>query len=99
MRLALKAQSNCRSTIEALGELKHPKAVAFVKQANIAHTQQVNNGAPAGISRPVRAGAGAGAEKLTSAPNKLLEQTHGERLDFGAPGKAAGAIREFLVRR
>lgn len=42
--LALRAQSQCRSTIEALAEIKNPKPVAFVKQANIAHQQQVNNG-------------------------------------------------------
>lgn len=43
-RLALKAQSQCRATIEALAEIKNPRAVAFVKQANIAQQQQVNNG-------------------------------------------------------
>src|SRR3546814_496950 len=44
MRLALKAQSQARTTIETLAEVKNPKAVAFVKQANIANNQQVNNG-------------------------------------------------------
>ncbi len=45
MTLALKTQSQVRSTILALAELKYPKQVAFVKQANIAHgNQQVNNG-------------------------------------------------------
>ena len=43
--LAFKAQAQCRATIEALAEIKNPKPVAFVKQANIAHGhQQVNNG-------------------------------------------------------
>ncbi len=37
MTLALKAQSQSRSTIQALNELKYPKQVAFVKQANISH--------------------------------------------------------------
>jgi hypothetical protein len=42
MRLALKAQSQCRATIETLGELKNPPV--FAKQANIANgPQQVNN--------------------------------------------------------
>jgi len=46
MRMALKAQAQCRSTLEALAEIKNPRAVAFVKQANIAHgPQQINNGA------------------------------------------------------
>lgn len=45
LRLALKAQSQCRTTLEALAEIKNPRPVAFVKQANIAHgPQQVNNG-------------------------------------------------------
>ena len=47
LRLAFKAQSQSRATVEALGELKNPRAVAFVRQANFAQQQQVNNGAPA----------------------------------------------------
>jgi transposase InsO family protein len=44
MRLALKAQSQCRATVEALAEMKNPKPVAYVQQANIANgPQQVNN--------------------------------------------------------
>lgn len=44
MRLALKAQGQCRATIETLAEIKNPKPVAFVRQANIAAGhQQVNN--------------------------------------------------------
>ena len=45
MRLALKAQGQCRATLEALAEVKNP-AVVFARQANIAHgPQQVNNAA------------------------------------------------------
>lgn len=45
-RLALKAQSQCRATLEALAEIKNTHPVAFVQQANIAHgPQQVNYGA------------------------------------------------------
>jgi hypothetical protein len=33
MRLALKAQSQCRTTVEALGELKNLQPVAFIHQA------------------------------------------------------------------
>lgn len=48
MRLALKAQSQCRATVESLAIVKNPPGVAFVKQANIAAGhQQVNNGTPA----------------------------------------------------
>lgn len=45
MKLALKAQAQTVRTIEALGELKSPKHIAFVAQANISNGhQQVNNG-------------------------------------------------------
>lgn len=45
LALALKAQAQCRATLEALAEVKNPRPVAFVKQANISQgPQQVNNG-------------------------------------------------------
>lgn len=69
MRLALKAQSNCRATAEALAAIQNPPAV-FAHQANIANgPQQVNNSLPSSRAR-----------KSTSEPNELLE-AHGERLD------------------
>jgi len=43
MRLALKAQSQCRATLETLAVVKNPQPVAFVRQANIGYHQQVNN--------------------------------------------------------
>lgn len=43
MRLALKAQGQCRATLETLALIKSP-ATVFARQANIAHgPQQVNN--------------------------------------------------------
>jgi hypothetical protein len=45
MRLALKAQSQCRATLETLANIKNPPVV-YARQANIAHgPQQVNNAA------------------------------------------------------
>lgn len=44
LRLGLKAQAQAVRTIEVLAEMKNPRSVAFVKQANIANNQQVNNG-------------------------------------------------------
>lgn len=41
--IALKAQSNCRKTLMALAELKHPRRTTIIKQQNNAITQQVNN--------------------------------------------------------
>lgn len=86
LRLALKAQSQCRTTLESLAEIKNPRAVAFVKQANIANGhQQVNNGVPA--SEPLPAGT---REETAIAPIELLEDQSGNvtRLDARAPGKA-----------
>lgn len=44
MRLALKAQTQCRTTLEAVVHLRAPKVSKFIAQQNIAHGhQQVNN--------------------------------------------------------
>ncbi len=48
LRMGLRAQAQCRATLETLAAIKNPASVAFVRQANIAHgPQQVNNGTPA----------------------------------------------------
>ena len=41
MRLALKAQTQCRSTAETLSAIKNPRA--YIRQTNIAQNQQINN--------------------------------------------------------
>jgi hypothetical protein len=85
MRLALKAQSQCRATIETLAEMKYPKPVAFVRQANIANgPQQVNNGPPA----PSEASR---ARESENQPNKLLEQQPNEWMDGGTEQAAVRA--------
>ena len=90
MRLALKAQGQCRATVETLAAIKNPPAAVFARQANIAHgPQQVNNGIPAG---PTRAPAGNPHLKQ----NELLEPRDGERLDTGTAG-AAGASGEAMA--
>jgi hypothetical protein len=83
MRLALKAQAQSRSTAEALALLKNP--MPFIKQANMTTgAQQVNNYA----ATPSTTGRPSGAENSQSAPNKLLEADHGQRLDIGAQAQA-----------
>ena len=78
LRLALKAQSQCRSTLEALAEIKNPRAVIFAKQANMANgPQQVNNG----VAR----------EQNEIPSNQLLEHQHGEWLDTGTQGASRGS--------
>lgn len=79
MKLALKAQNQARATLQTLVELKAPKRVAFVQQANIGNQVQVNN-----------EGQRARTHKKRKAPNKLLEAKHGEWLDTRAAGKAGG---------
>jgi hypothetical protein len=107
--LALKAQAQSRATIQAVVELKYPKQVAFVKQANISHgLQQVNNGP--GLSSNTRTGAPAHAEKNQSDQSKLLEDHSHERthLDGGTTAtagrsnpalEAVGAVHRANQRR
>ena len=93
MRLALKAQNQCRATIETLAAMKNPPVV-FARQANINNggQQQVNNGAQTpGDGSP----APAPASKSATEPNKLLEASHGERLDFGAQATPGGTHQDL----
>ncbi|WP_321899144.1 hypothetical protein [Paraburkholderia heleia] len=79
MRMALKAQQQSATTLKILGEIKNPRQVAFIKQANVANgPQQVNNGTPS----PAR------GENVTTS-NELLEHQHGEWLDAGTEGEAS----------
>ena len=77
MRLALRAQNQCRATLETLAAIKNPPVI-FAKQANINHgNQQVNNGATA----PAPA---THTKEIEIEPNQLLEVDHGSKtLDTG----------------
>lgn len=83
LRLALKAQSQCRATLETLANIKNPPVV-YAKQANVTTgPQQINNGpqtAPTGTP-----------EKVFE-ENKLKELSHEKQqwLDAGAPSAAGG---------
>ena len=70
MRMGMKAQSQCRATLQVLAEIKNPRPVAFVKQANINNGghQQVNNGSEV-IALPDPAP----ARKNETEQTKLLE--------------------------
>jgi len=79
MRFALKAQNQCRATLQALVQLKQPTQTTFVKQANIAQGhQQVNNL----------------AEKNQISQNKLLEGEAYD-LDSRPQAKAKGIDSEM----
>lgn len=86
LRLALKAQAQCRATLETLAEVKYPKAATFVRQQNVAYQQQVNNGGAAGDSPNSTHTHTHG--KSVNQSNELLEAQHGERLDSRATGTA-----------
>lgn len=79
MRMALRAQNQCRSTLETLAAIKNPPVI-FAKQANVTTgPQQVNNGVPA--PSPAR-------EIEIEQTQLLTEDHHGQRLDIRAPGEA-----------
>lgn len=79
LRLALKAQSQCRATLETLATIKNPPTI-FAKQANVTTgPQQVNNGLPA-LSR---------ARETENLQSKLLEAHDGERLDASTANAAS----------
>lgn len=86
LRLALKAQSQCRATAETLAVIKNPPI--FAKQANIAHgPQQVNNGTSFASSTHGRAH----AAETVNQQSKLLEDGRdgSTNLDIGAAPAAA----------
>lgn len=76
LKLGLKSQSQCRTTLETLNDIKNPRLATVVNQANIAGGhQQVNN---------------YGGESEIP-PSELLEAEEHERVDFGAQGEAGKA--------
>lgn len=97
LRLALKAQGQCRATLETLAAIKNPPVV-FAKQANISNgPQQVNNGTTGpGFATSTRTPAPA-HEETGNQQTKLLEETQhgGTVLDAGATGAAAGRHPEL----
>jgi hypothetical protein len=96
LRLALKAQAQCRATLETLHEMKNPRPVAFVQQANIAHgPQQVNN-------RPARAGETETAPKEQSrTDHELLQDARASQTTVGAHSRleAVGTINRTTDTR
>jgi len=87
MTLALKAQSQCRATLQTLSDVKHPNQPTFIKQANIAGHQQVNNGTLPNAASPSR-------EEKPVQSNELLKDTCHETeiigMDTGAARSASG---------
>lgn len=81
MRMALRAQNQCRMTLETLSNIKNPPVI-YAKQANITNgPQQVNNHAHAGENK--------------NQPIKVLEQGNDERMDGRTQSKASGGNSEL----
>ena len=88
LRLAFKAQAQCRATLETLSNIKNPPIV-YAKQANFANGhQQVNNGVPATATH---------AGKTENQPNKLLTELPDETLDAGRTGAAIEADKAMAT--
>lgn len=77
LRLALKAQTQCRATLETLAAIKNPPVI-FAKQANIANgQQQINNVSPA-----------THAGENENQQNELLTELPDEKMDARRTGTA-----------
>lgn len=85
MRLALRAQSQCRATLETLATIKSPPVI-YARQANVTTgPQQVNNG----VAAPSRTGG------IENEQNKLLEADNGKWLDAGTTSTTGGIDQEM----
>jgi hypothetical protein len=82
LTLALKAQAQCRATLEALAEVKNPRHPNYVKQQNIAQQQVVNNSPSFAC----------GAAEIENSANKLVTMEPSDAtLDSRGTGAASGA--------
>lgn len=94
LRLAFKAQTQCRATIETLAEIKYPKAATFVRQQNVAYQQQVNNGGVPDSSNNTRTGAPAHGNSDNQSNELLNEATH-ENVDSSGTSKTSRANQDL----
>lgn len=90
LRIALKAQNQCRMTLETLATVKNPPIV-IARQANINHggQQQVNNGAQMDDAMVAQARTRETENQLEK--TELLEASDGERLDTRTTSAASRA--------
>src|SRR5690606_17943985 len=93
MKLALRAQNQCRATLQTLGELKNPQPVAFVKQSNNTRGPQHVNNVPS-LCNPDESDSHAGAQTEKNVNQRkipLQAQPH-EQLDARTPS-APGPVK------
>lgn len=88
MRMALRAQSQCRATLETLAAIKNPPIV-YARQANIANgPQQVNNGTAPRAQAPGKA---IEQSELSGGINELLQDA-GTSRDAGGNDPAMATL-------
>ena len=84
MRMALKAQNQCRMTLETLSAIKNPPVI-YARQANITSgPQQVNNHSHTG--------------EIKNPPIKVLEQGHEQRMDTGTQSQTSAGHSELETK-
>jgi hypothetical protein len=76
--IAMKAQKQCRQTLSALVDIKHPRRATFIKQQNNATNQQINNNLES-----------ENFEKKSA--NELLTEVKHETVDIGRAAEAVPA--------
>lgn len=87
MRMALRAQSQCRATLETLAAIKNPPTV-YAHQANVTSgPQQINNGTAAFASAP----------ENENQQSKLMEVPNGEWLDTGTTSATSGTDKAMAT--
>jgi len=98
MRMALRAQSQCRATLETLAMIKNPPMV-YARQANVTTgPQQINNGTPAPLrTREIKTE----QNQLSEGGNELLPDTRAQGAESGANStlEAVGKIDGAKVPR
>jgi hypothetical protein len=80
LTLALKAQAQCRVTLEALAEVKNPRHPTYVRQQNVAQQQVVTN-----HPNSFRA-----SSQIENSANGLLKDVSDATLDFSRKAAPSG---------
>ena len=83
MRYGMRAQAQCRATLETLAAIKNPPTV-FARQANIANGPQQVNNSTAVVQE------GSRVRAIPEKPPIELLEAHVERVDAGAQATAVG---------
>ncbi len=101
MRMALKAQNQCRLTLETLATIKNPPVV-YARQANINNggQQQVNNGAMPAIYDAVRqAGTAAGSTTPQDFPASHMPAAFSSTEPSGLLASAEAVVMHDQIRQ